>query len=79
MSTSKSTISLASPYKRSSVKGVALNVFTLPERAWGVLVIWQHRLTLRQALTRMEPYLLDDMGISPEDAAREAAKPFWKA
>ncbi len=79
MSTLKNTFSLASPLKRTGVKGVALNVFALPERAWDVLVLWQHRLTMRHALTRMESYLLDDMGISPEDAAREAAKPFWRA
>tara|TARA_R110000787_G_scaffold10415_2_gene35304 strand:+ start:4309 stop:4548 length:240 start_codon:yes stop_codon:yes gene_type:complete len=79
MSTFKSTISLASPFKRTGVKGVALNVFALPERMWEVLIIWQHRLAMRHALTRMEPYLLNDMGISPEDAAREAAKPFWQA
>ena len=70
---------MASPLKRTGIKGVALNVFALPERAWDVLIVWQRRLRMRNALKNMESYLLDDMGLSPEDAAREAAKPFWRA
>jgi len=79
MSPFKSTISLAPPFKRTGVKGVAHDVCALPERISDILIIWQRRLIMRNALTRMEPYLLDDMGISPEDATREAAKPFWRA
>lgn len=79
MNTFKSTITLPSPIQRTGVQGVARSVFALPEHVWNVLVIWQRRLIMRNTLARMETYLLDDMGISPEDAAREAAKPFWKA
>jgi len=40
---------------------------------------WQARAASRAALSRLDARLLDDAGISPEAAAREAAKPLWLA
>jgi uncharacterized protein YjiS (DUF1127 family) len=51
----------------------------MPERGLNILGIWERRLAYRDALATMEAYQLEDVGISPEDAAREAAKPFWRA
>ncbi|MEL6959511.1 MAG: DUF1127 domain-containing protein [Pseudomonadota bacterium] len=31
----------------------------------------------RRALSNLSPQMLKDAGISPRDAAREAARPFW--
>jgi uncharacterized protein YjiS (DUF1127 family) len=32
----------------------------------------------RRALAQLDSRLLDDIGVSREDAVREAAKPFWR-
>lgn len=33
----------------------------------------------RRALERLDPALLDDIGVSAEEARREAARPIWDA
>lgn len=48
-------------------------------RAVGALLVWQHRAHQRAHLSELEGRLLADMGVSPGKAAREAAKPFWRA
>lgn len=73
------TFPTAASIGRGLVKGVAVAVFQLPERALDLLIVWERRIAARQALVGMEPHLLDDMGIVPEDAARESQKPFWRA
>jgi uncharacterized protein YjiS (DUF1127 family) len=40
--------------------------------------IWRERVRQREALKRLDDRLLDDVGLSREQARREAAKPFWK-
>ena len=37
----------------------------------------RQRTALRE-LAKRNAYLLDDIGVSQEDAFREAAKPFWR-
>ena len=32
----------------------------------------------RRALAQLDGRLLDDIGVMPQDAAREVAKPFWR-
>jgi uncharacterized protein YjiS (DUF1127 family) len=32
----------------------------------------------RRLLARLDPHLLRDIGLSPEDAQAEASKPFWR-
>jgi len=39
---------------------------------------WQDRWNGRRDLEELEPRLLDDIGISREQALREARKPFWR-
>ena len=48
-------------------------------RLFNLLVAWQQRSTMRRDLAAMPDHLLKDMGITRSDAAREAAKPFWRA
>jgi uncharacterized protein YjiS (DUF1127 family) len=38
----------------------------------------RHRADLRRLL-RLGTYLIDDIGLRPDEAAAEAAKPFWRA
>lgn len=43
-----------------------------------MLQVWIDRRLQRQALADLGDRLLDDVGLSLEQARREAAKPFWK-
>ena len=40
--------------------------------------IWRERVHQREALKRLDDRLLDDVGLSREQARRETAKPFWR-
>lgn len=54
--------------------GVARRVFAALA---AVLVVWQKRIGDREALQAMTAAQLMDIGITREDALREAEKPFW--
>jgi len=50
-------------------------------RCLQLILVWVSRSRQRRALaeiTTMNNHLLNDIGVSAEDAAREAAKPFWR-
>jgi uncharacterized protein YjiS (DUF1127 family) len=40
--------------------------------------VWTARWRQRQALVELDEHLLNDIGLSHEQARRDAAKPFWK-
>jgi uncharacterized protein YjiS (DUF1127 family) len=40
--------------------------------------IWSSRISERQALAELDDRFLKDIGVSREEAVREAAKPFWQ-
>jgi uncharacterized protein YjiS (DUF1127 family) len=42
------------------------------------IAVWIMRRRQRQALSELDEHLLNDVGLSREQARREAAKPFWK-
>ena len=44
-----------------------------------VVTKWDTRWRSRRALKQLEPHLLADIGLTPDQAAQEAALPFWKA
>ena len=44
----------------------------------GVVLAWQQRAAMRQALASLDSRLLDDMAISASDAWHEVRKPFWQ-
>ena len=44
-----------------------------------VLGHWHERAAQRRQLSGLTPWELDDVGISADAAAAEAAKPFWRA
>ncbi len=48
-------------------------------RALCTLGDWLAKARQRRALAVLDKRLLRDIGVSPEDAAREVAKPFWRA
>ena len=54
-------------------------VFASLSGRWAYMFrIWRDRVRQREALKRLDDRLLDDVGLSREQARREAAKPFWK-
>lgn len=44
-----------------------------------VVTQWDTRWRTRRALKQLDAHLLKDIGLTPEQAATEAAQPFWKA
>ena len=55
------------------------SVARAPSTVFGTLLTWQIRANQRTRLAEMESHRLEDMGITPGEAQREAAKPFWRA
>ncbi len=43
-----------------------------------VILNWLERNRQRRRLADLEPWLLEDIGVSRVQAAAEAAKPFWR-
>lgn len=49
------------------------------QRLLQTAALWHLRWLQRLKLTELTPEALSDMGIAPDQARREAAKPFWRA
>lgn len=43
-----------------------------------LLNVWLERRRQRTMLARLDAHLLEDIGLSSEDVAREISKPFWR-
>ena len=41
--------------------------------------VWRHRARARRPLALLDRTCLRDIGLSPDEARREARKPFWRA
>jgi uncharacterized protein YjiS (DUF1127 family) len=46
--------------------------------AWIVIASWIGRVRQRNALATLDDRMLQDIGITRYDAARECGKPFWR-
>ena len=83
MHTENCTTTIASPPAPAS-RALAGFVHRLPSPAdvlrtvWRTLLRWQRRHDDRLRLAAMDDRLLRDIGISREQAAAEAQKPFWR-
>ena len=62
----------------SAVDALSAKVFNSFNGLANLLATWQRRIENRQHLLQLDERLLRDIGISRYDAAKEAAKPFWK-
>ena len=49
----------------------------LDQKVRALLSLWQQRSRQRKCLLRLDPHLLNDIGVSRAQALAEAAKPFW--
>jgi uncharacterized protein YjiS (DUF1127 family) len=58
---------------------VALRVEVAAAQAFDTVQLWRARGRQRRALARLDDHLLHDIGCSREEAARECAKPAWRA
>lgn len=75
-------------YIHAHTAEIALNLgkrehFPLVSR-WAIqvastIVTWYDRYNTRRPLSTMPYGLLEDIGITPEQARLEAAKPFWRS
>ncbi|MCV6585040.1 MAG: DUF1127 domain-containing protein [Marinibacterium sp.] len=43
-----------------------------------VVTVWDQRHRGRVALKHLDPHLLRDIGVAPEDARRESSRHFWQ-
>jgi uncharacterized protein YjiS (DUF1127 family) len=50
----------------------------LPGLAGSLVALWYDRYLQRLALAELDDRLLADIGVSPEEARRECAQPFWR-
>ena len=62
-----------------TLRNAASRVEVVAGRIFATFVLWQERGRLRAALARLDDHLLRDIGLSREEAARECAKPVWRA
>lgn len=46
---------------------------------FSTLTLWSSRLKDRETLAELDPRLLADIGVTSDEAAHEANKPFWAA
>ncbi len=44
---------------------------------WRLLLRWHMRVTQRAHLAQLDMRLLDDIGVTPEQAEAQINKPFW--
>ncbi len=44
---------------------------------WHAVLRWAARARQRRDLAELDAHLLKDIGVTPSQATREAAKPFW--
>ncbi len=83
MKTQDCTDTTYQAYAASLPDRVAKNLWESPTRVllsvFRALVVWQRRVNSRRQLAEMETRLLVDMGLTRDDADREAGKSFWRA
>lgn len=79
----RTTFQAPRPHVRAAKQAVGIGV----ARGWAaafarglsLIPLWAARRRQRRALALLDIRLLSDVGLSPEDVARECAKPFWRA
>ena len=68
--------SVLEPHRASRGAGTGRNILS----SWArTIEIWLIRHQARQDLSALDDRLLDDIGISHEDALWKAGRPFWRS
>jgi uncharacterized protein YjiS (DUF1127 family) len=63
---------------RTLAPPAATGLRSVPVKLWQTAVQWAVRRRDRLALARLDPHLLQDIGLDTQDAAEECAKPLWR-
>lgn len=71
--------SASTPLSQRLLKVVTGQTFGRSKRKKSLLDIWWERRSSRLRLAEMNDHLLQDIGLTREDAIKEADKPFWTA
>ena len=69
-------VSLSFPHPGARGRRAALP--GLARQLWQLAVLAYQRHRQRRALARLDGRLLRDIGVTPEQAAGESTKPFWR-
>tara|TARA_R110002110_G_scaffold245631_1_gene462115 strand:- start:131 stop:376 length:246 start_codon:yes stop_codon:yes gene_type:complete len=56
---------------------LASDILQIPAQVLNKLMMWHQRAATRAHLRNLEPQFLQDVGLSPKEAHKEARKPFW--
>ena len=59
--------------------GRSVSLGTRLRGLFGLCLLWHGRWKQRLDLAELNAHLLQDIGVTPRDAFREADKPFWQA
>ena len=65
-------------HRATHIRSIATGVRSASYQLVCLLRAWHERDRSRRALELLDDYMLKDIGLSPADAIREAAKPFWR-
>jgi uncharacterized protein YjiS (DUF1127 family) len=57
--------------------GLATGVFNMTEQAFSLARTWLRRASTRAELRNLDPRLLNDVGLSRQQAREEVDKSFW--
>ena len=66
---------IAEPLSRREVRPHRMS---FPRALWRLLVRWRGRRRQRLDLAELDEHLLADIGVTPREARRESARPFWR-
>ena len=77
MSTLKDRLAAARLRRARHTNGIA-SPPTVVARLWCEVKAWHRRNREREELARMTRRELQDLGITPGEALKELAKPFWR-
>jgi uncharacterized protein YjiS (DUF1127 family) len=67
------------PYRRLNEHTLCRAVAELVRDGVGLIGIWRRRMRQRQELAKLDHRMRRDIGIGPNEVARECEKPFWRA
>ncbi|MCX7298470.1 MAG: DUF1127 domain-containing protein [Hyphomicrobiales bacterium] len=68
----------ASEFANCRATTLRIELSPVLSRTIETIAVWTVRRRQRRALAELDDHLLNDVGLSPEQAHLEANKPFWK-
>ena len=81
------SVTLASTPHQEALPGTSGRPADVPRRHYSlaslrsIVVIWSERIRVRwelQQMSKANPHLIDDIGLTPRQVEAEIARPFWQ-